>query len=325
MQKSNSVNRPTTMFFLSLKPGMRPRLIEGVITKKGDLGPAIVLPEIPGVRFIKSVIRLDKHKPAIVKNGKVYNAIFKPYGGELKFSDESTIFTLVEPEADDKRLFIVAPKRWDFSNKLGADGIQVEVNTGRPNGSLAPGLMILNPGNTETPGDSVKFTHGGKSYILANANGCWNLLDFKPTPVVKVKPIAPEVVIDNRIKIETEGLKVVGKVELNSKKEVAKPTPAKTETKSATITPVVKKEKPKQRFKKGFGNNGNHHVALEEGQTLPDYVPASTNLGALVANALKAVEQKAKPKKVAKAAGEKKVAAKKTTTKKVARKTAVIV
>lgn len=293
MQNKNTTNRPVTVFFLSLKPGMRPRLFDGVNTQVGIFGPAIVLPEVPDVDFLKCAIRLNKHKPAIVKNGKIYNAIFKGCGGNGEFSDPATIMTLVEPSADDKRLFIIAPKRWDFENKLGAAGIPVEVHTGRPNGSVAPGLMILNPGKDETPGDSVKFTHGGKSYILANANGSWNLLDVKPTPVVKVKPVAPEVVIDKRMKI-TEDLKVVGKVELNNRKEVVKPTPVVEATK-----PPVKKTEVKAKFyKKGAGNNGNHHVPLAKGQTLPEYIPATTGLGELLANALQKNEAVVKTKKV---------------------------
>lgn len=321
MQNTVTNKRRTGLFFLGLFNGKNAQLINGVEISFGTKGPAIVLPSFKETPNRLNLAVLDRNKPARIietgpegkKKSKVFNANFRVYGG--KFKDAGSVLTMIDAPEGDTRIFIIAAKQWDFEGKLDYfQGIQVKAHAGEPDGSVAPGLMILKDG------DAIKFIHEGKTYKLTNLLGEPHLIAELPVIPKKEKSVRKieEKLVDNRFKVKAPGLTVIAKVELNNKKEVVKPTPV------AVVKPVVKKEKPKQRFKKGFGNNGNHHVALEEGQTLPDYVPASTNLGALVANALKAVEQKAKPKKVAKAAGEKKVAAKKTTTKKVAKKTAVI-
>jgi hypothetical protein len=280
---ANNKKRRTGLFFLGLFNGKPAQIFHGVNVRFGEKGPAIVLPEIKGMSRFKNLAILDRNKPAkIVQVGpegkqksKVFNANFRVYGG--KFADPGSVLTMVEQPEGDTRVFIITDKRWDFENKLNYfEGIQVKAHSGEPDGSVAPGLMVLKDG------DAIKFIHEGKTYKLTNILGEPHMIGELPVIPKKEKPVKKEVVVvaDNRVKVEAPGLKVVTKVELNDRKEVVKPTPAKTEAKSPTITPVVKKDFTKKKFfKKGPSDNGNHFVPATV--AVPDYVPATTGLGSV--------------------------------------------
>jgi hypothetical protein len=282
MQNNKNNQKPATLFFLALFDGKMPELYTGVKTREGRFGPAIVLPEIPGMRHGKNIVSLDKFNPADVSaNGKVFNAFFKLNGGTKKFADPQTFITLTKPTSennDDTKIFIVCSRRFEFANTLSADiCVKTEKGTGNANGSIAPGLLVLNDG------DSVKITWEGKKYTISNFEGFVHMTIEKPTPVkkeVKVKAVAPEMKVDNRQKIE--GPKVVGKIDLKPKK-VEKPVqvPVAAEVKKPAVKPTAKKpeNEKKKFFKKGPSDNGNHFVPATV--AVPDYVPATTGLGSV--------------------------------------------
>lgn len=276
---TNNNQTQTTMFFLALFEGKIPELYNGVKTREGRFGPAIVLPEIPGMKHGKNIVTLDKFNPAHVSaNGKIFNAYFKLNGGTKKFADPQTFVTLAKPaENDDTKVFIVCARRFDFANTLAAEiCVKAEKGTGNANGSVAPGVLVLNDG------DSVKITWEGKKYTISNFEGFVHMAIEKPTPVkkeVKVKPAAAEVVVDNRVKVEGN-LTVVGKIDLNPKK-VEKPVevPVVAEVKKPAVKQTAKKPEKKKFFKKGPGDNGNHFVAADV--PVPEYVPATEGLGSV--------------------------------------------
>ncbi len=279
MLNKNNSQKPATLFFMALFSGKMPELYTGVKTREGRFGPAIVLPETPGMKQGKNIVTLDKFNPADVSaNGKIFNAFFKLNGGTKKFADPNTFITLTKPakDDDDTKIFIVAGRRWDFTNTLAADtSIKCERGTGNPNGSVAPGVMILNDG------DSIKFAFEGRNYTITNFDGFAHLVGEKPTPLkkeVKVKAAASEMKVDNRQKIE--GPKVVGKIDLKPKK-VEKPVqvPVAAEVKKPAVKPTAKKPEKKKFFKKGPSDNGNHFVPATV--AIPDYVPATTGLGSV--------------------------------------------
>lgn len=273
--------RRTGLFFLGLFNGKNPQLLNGVTIVFGQKGPSIVLPsfkETPG--RINSAI-LDRNKPAKIvqvgpegnKKSKVFNANFRVYGG--KFSTPGSVLTMVDAPESDTRIFIIAQKQWDFEGKLDYfQGIQVKAHSGEPDGSVAPGLMILKDG------DAIKFIHEGKTYKLTNILGEPHLIGELPVIPKKEKPVKKEVVVvaDNRVKVEAAGLKVVAKVELNDRKEVVKPTPV---VESNKTTSPVKKDEPKKPFsKKAFSNNNGNRFVPAEGE-LPEFVPATEGLASV--------------------------------------------
>lgn len=276
MQNNNQ--KPATLFFLALFDGKMPELYNGVKTRDGRFGPAIVLPEIPGMKRGKNIVTLDKFNPAHVSaNGKVYNAYFKMNGGTKKFADPNSFITLTKPakEDDDTKIFIVTGRRWDFTNTLPADvSIKVEKGTGNANGSVAPGLLVLNDG------DSVKFTWEGKKHTISNFEGFVHMAIEKPAPVkkeIKEKPPVAEKIVDNRVKIE-DNVTVVGKIDLEPKK-VEKTIEAPVAAVKAPEKPATKKPEKKKFFKKGHGDNGNHFVAADV--ALPQFVPATGSLASV--------------------------------------------
>jgi hypothetical protein len=272
----NNSQKPANIFYLALFNGKPVDLYTGVRTAEGRFGPAILLPTIPGMDPKKSRICLDKFNPANVSGkGKVYNALLKLNGGSKKFSDPQTFVTLEKPADDETKIIIIADKRWDFENKLPAEiSIKCERGTGNPNGSVAPGTMILNDG------DSVIFTFEGKKYTITNFDGFAHLVGEKPAPVkkeVKVKTLAPEVVVDNRVKVEGN-LTVVGKIDLEPKK-VEKTVEVPVVASKAPEKPAAKKPEKKKFFKKGPGDNGNHFVAADV--AVPEFVPATEGLASV--------------------------------------------
>lgn len=174
-------NKPANIFFLALFAGKAAELFTGVKTVHSHLGSAIVLPEIPGMKVGKNIVAIDRKNPAEVgSNRKVYNALFQLNGGMKKFSDPKTFVTLVKPKESETKVIIVTNKRWDFNNALAADiSIKCERGTGNPNGSVAPGTMILNDG------DSIKFTFEGKNYTITNFDGFAHLTNEKPVTAKK--------------------------------------------------------------------------------------------------------------------------------------------
>lgn len=297
MQNTVTNKRRTGLFFLGLFNGKNAQLINGVEISFGTKGPAIVLPSFKETPNRLNLAVLDRNKPARIietgpegkKKSKVFNANFRVYGG--KFKDAGSVLTMIDAPEGDTRIFIIAAKQWDFEGKLDYfQGIQVKAHAGEPDGSVAPGLMILKDG------DAIKFIHEGKTYKLTNLLGEPHLIAELPVIPKKEKSVRKieEKLVDNRFKVKAPGLTVIAKVELNNKKEVVKPTPVVEATK-----PPVKKTEVKAKFyKKGAGNNGNHHVPLAKGQTLPEYIPATTGLGELLANALQKNEAVVKTKKV---------------------------
>lgn len=250
MQKNNTVNhkRRTGLFFLGLFNGKSAQLINGVEIAFGTKGPAIVLPSFKETPNRLNLAILDRNKPAKIvevgpegkKKSKVFNANFRVYGG--KFKDPGSVLTIIDAPEDDTRIFIIAGKQWDFQGKLDYfQGIQVKAHAGEPDGSVAPGLMILKDG------DAIKFIHEGKTYKLTNLLGEPHLIGELPVVAKKVKAAKPviEVVADNRTKIAAPGLTVVKKVVLNAKKEVAKTTPVAEVIKPTT---PVKKEEPRKQY-----------------------------------------------------------------------------
>jgi hypothetical protein len=276
MQNKTNNTQKANIFFLALFTGKAAELYNGVKVAHGRFGPAILLPTVPGMDPKKSRICLDKFNPANVSDkGKVYNALLKLNGGSKKFSDPQTFVTLEKPADDETKIIIIADKRWDFTNTLAANtSIKCERGTGNPNGSVAPGTMILNDG------DSIIFTFEGRKYTITNFDGFAHLVAEKPAPVkkeVKVKAATPEMKVDNRQKIE--GPKVVGKIDLKPKK-VERPVqvPVVVKAKKPAVKPTAKKPE-KSFFKgKGRGDNGNHFVATSE---VYENIPATTGLGSV--------------------------------------------
>lgn len=276
---ANNKKRRTGLFFLGLFNGKPAQIFHGVDIRFGDKGPAIVLPSFKETPNRVNLAVLDRKKPAKIvlvgpegkQKSKVFNANFRVYGG--KFADPGSVLTMVEQPEGDTRVFIIAGKRWDFENKLNYfEGIQVKTHSGEPDGSVAPGLMVLKDG------DAIKFIHEGKTYKLTNLLGEPHLIGELPVIPKKEKPVKKEVVVvaDNRVKVKAPGLKVVTKVELNDRNEVVKPT---TVVKATVPAPVKKHELKKTTYKKGYGNNGNRFEPAEE--PLPEFVPAAEGLASV--------------------------------------------
>lgn len=278
MQNTVTNKRRTGLFFLGLFNGKNAQLINGVEISFGTKGPAIVLPSFKETPNRLNLAVLDRNKPARIietgpegkKKSKVFNANFRVYGG--KFKDAGSVLTMIDAPEGDTRIFIIAAKQWDFEGKLDYfQGIQVKAHAGEPDGSVAPGLMILKDG------DAIKFIHEGKTYKLTNLLGEPHLIAELPVIPKKEKSVRKieEKLVDNRFKVKAPGLTVIAKVELNNKKEVVKPTPV------AVVKPVVKKEKPQRpvvvTFKKFIPKSPNRFEPAEE--AVPDYVPATEGLG----------------------------------------------
>ncbi len=139
--------------FLFLKTGTPVAVFSGIKTHN----KIITLPEIQGVDPKKCKVHLDCHnQPVLDSGGVIHEIYFKTYRGK-KFSDPATILTAAKPNKQAKTIVILAPKRWSEIN--------LEILNGKPNGSVGPGIMILNVM------DCIAFTWEDVRYLIHNFAG----------------------------------------------------------------------------------------------------------------------------------------------------------
>ncbi len=139
--------------YLFLSSGIRPEIVNSIKTFNG----IIRLPKTEGVPQKKLEVRMDKTNPAKINAaGKIEKVYFKIYGGK-KFSEENTFMVAAHPVMESNRIVILAPKRWPE--------LEFQTVHGRPNASVAPGIMILDIM------ESITFKWQGKVYFIHNFAG----------------------------------------------------------------------------------------------------------------------------------------------------------
>lgn len=160
------------LFFLVLVKGKEPILSNGIKTFKVGINDAIHLAKInDDLPIRKTRIMIDTDFPPKITNEKVHEGHFKLHKGK-KFSDPDSYLTLVEPMGESTQIGVMTSKRWPE--------LEYQKVNGNPNGSVAPGLQILNSM------DSISFVWERTTYYIHSLGGDAVLSQKKSAPTANV-------------------------------------------------------------------------------------------------------------------------------------------
>lgn len=158
-------------FFLFLdKKSSTARILEGVEVNYNRKGPFLQLPKISEVSEEKFIVFLNRHNPAEVIGGKIYEIYLKTHGA-WRFR-EANFVTAMKPLKETKNIIIFTSVRWSNIE------LELEIIKGTPNGEF-PGTQILKPG------DKISFLHKEKKYFIENKNGIVEMT----TPETKIAEV----------------------------------------------------------------------------------------------------------------------------------------